>query len=219
MTKLRLLCTFSLIAWSISCFAQTEEEADSVQYTRLVSPSIYIDYGKLLTIPSTIETKYEGGLELLFLEHFPLIIEVGQATLTPEGAYTNGTYESEGIYYRIGTGYVGPLNPKNNIGVTFRYAASTFDEDGRIFIESPSGTQDSFIQSIQRENLKASWYEVVVYSDRKLSDLFRIGLNLRLRILANYDERSPVDVYAIPGYGRSFDSTIPAFNLFFKVTL
>lgn len=216
MVKLRLLFIFSLI-FSVACFAQTEE-ADSVMYRRVLTPSVYLDYGKLLTIPTNFETKYEGGVELLFLEKFPLIIEAGQATLTPEGAYSNGTYESEGFYYRVGAGYVSQWKPKNKIGLSVRYASSTFNETGRIFIESPSGAQDDFIQSIKRKDLKATWYEIVVYSDRKLSELFSIGLNLRLRILGSYDEQEGVDVYSIPGYGRSFDKTIPAANFFLKVS-
>lgn len=217
MAKHRLLFIFSLVILSGFCLAQTDD-ADTLVYKRTLTPSLYLDYGKLLTIPVDFETKYEGGLELLFMERFPLIVEVGQATLTPEGAYSNGTYESEGIYYRIGTGYYSQFLPKNKIGLTLRYAASTFTETGRIFIESPSGSQDDFIQNIKREDLKASWYEIVVYSDRKLSELFSIGLNLRLRILESYDEQEGVDVYSIPGYGRSFDKTIPAANFFLKVS-
>ncbi|WP_420578065.1 DUF6048 family protein [Ekhidna sp.] len=216
MVKRHLLFIFSLTL-SVACFAQTEE-TDSVEYRRVLTPSIYLDYGKLFTIPTNFETKYEGGLELLFLEKFPLIIEAGQSTLSPEGAYSNGTYESEGFYYRIGTGYLSQWKAKNKIGLTVRYASSTFSETGRIFIESPSGAQDDFIQSIQRDDLKATWYEVVVYSDRKLSDLFSIGLNLRLRVLASYDEQEIPDVYSIPGYGRSFERTVPAANLFLKVS-
>lgn len=216
MMKHRLLFIFSLVL-SVSCFAQTEE-ADSVVYRRMLTPSIFLDYGKLLTIPTNFETKYEGGIELLFLEKFPLIIEAGQASLRPEGAYSNGTYKSEGFYYRVGAGYVSQFLPKNKIGISFRYASSTFTENGRIFIESPSGAQNDFVQSIEREDLNAAWYELVVYSDRQLSDIFSIGLNLRLRILSSYDKQSPIDVYAIPGYGRSFDKTIPAANFFLKVS-
>lgn len=216
MAQQHLPFIFSLLL-SIGCLAQTGE-TDSVTYKRKVAPSLYLDYGKLFTIPVNIETKYEGGLELLFMEKFPFIIEVGQATLNPEGAYSNGTYQSEGFYYRIGAGYYSQFQVKNKIGITFRYASSRFSEEGRIFIESPSGTQDNFVQNIVRNDLDATWYEVVVYSDQKLSELFTIGLNLRLRVLANYDEQSPVDVYSIPGYGRSFDKTVPAANLFLKVT-
>lgn len=216
MAKHRLLFIFSLITW-ISCFAQTGE-ADSIVVRRTVAPSLYLDYGKLLTIATNFETKYEGGIELLFWEKFPLILEAGQAILNPEGAYSNGIYESEGFYYRIGAGYYSQFLVKNKIGISFRYASARFSEDGRIFINSPSGAQDDFIQNILREDLKATWYEVVVYSDQKLTDLFTLGVNLRLRLLAEYDEQSPVDVYSIPGYGRSFDKTIPAVNFFLKVT-
>ncbi|MEQ8627786.1 DUF6048 family protein [Ekhidna sp.] len=216
MVKQRLLFIFSLLL-SAYCFAQTDE-ADSIVYRRTLTPSIYLDYGKLLTIPTNFETKYEGGIELLFIEKFPLIIEAGQATLTPEGAYSNGTYESEGFYYRIGAGYVSQFIPKNKIGISFRYASSTFNENGRIFIESPSGAQDDFVQSIKREDLTATWYELVVYSDRQINDLFSIGLNLRLRVLSSYDEQAPIDVYAIPGYGRSFEDSVPAANFFLKVS-
>ncbi|WP_462249102.1 DUF6048 family protein [Ekhidna sp.] len=216
MVRRHLLFTFSLALLAGTCFAQSNA-ADSIVVKRTVIPSLYIDYGKLLTIPSNIETKYEGGIELLFLEKFPLIIEAGQATLTPEGAYSNGTYESSGYYFRVGTGFMNQFTAKNKIGITARYARAIFKEEGRIFIESPSETQDTFVQNIDREDVNATWYEMVLYTDQKLSDMFSIGLNLRFRVLVEYDEFSPVDVYSIPGYGRSFDGTIPAANLFLKV--
>ncbi|MEP0987277.1 DUF6048 family protein [Ekhidna sp.] len=219
MVKPYLLFIFSLSLSTLS-FAQTEQ-VDSLASTRSVTTSLYIDYGKLLTIPTNIETKYEGGLELLFIEKFPLIIEVGQAILTPEGAYSNGTYESEGTYFRVGTGYFNQFTAKNNIGISFRYASSTFSENGRIFISSPSESQEDYVQNIKREDLTANWFEIVLNTDMRLlkdSDLFRLGLKLRFRMLANYDEQTPIDVYSIPGYGRSFDKTIPAANFFLKVT-
>ena len=217
MAKQRLLFTFSLLL-VLNCAAQTEE-ADTVVYKpKTVTPAIYIDYGKLATIATNFETKYEGGIELLFLEKIQLIAEVGQATLTPEGAFSNGTYESEGTYFRVGAGYLGEFNAKTNIGISARYASSSFSESSRFFTESPSETQDTFVQEIERANLNATWYELVLYTDQRLTDVFRMGVNIRFRILASYDEQTPVDVYAIPGYGRSFDNTIPAANFFIKVT-
>ncbi len=198
-------------------FAQDPEE-DTVQTTRTVIPSIYVDYGKLLSIPFPEETKIEGGFELLFWNKVPLIVEAGSAKLSPEQAFSNGTYESNGFYYRIGTGIYSQFQLKNKLGLTVRYGSSSFDESRRITVESPSGLQNSLIESVESANLTANWYEVVIYSDRRLNDLFSIGLNVRLRILQNYDQQSPIDVYAIPGYGRSFDKSIPAANLFLKVS-
>ncbi len=56
-----LLFIFSLIL-AVSVFAQEEAEPDSSVYRRTFIPSIYIDYGKLLTLPSSQEAKYEGGI-------------------------------------------------------------------------------------------------------------------------------------------------------------
>ena len=214
--KHHLFFIFNLLS-AILGYAQGETDS-LITSRRFIAPSLYLDYGKLLTILTKVETKYEGGVELLILEKFPMIIEVGRAVLSPEGVYSNGIYESQGMYYRIGTGYTGQFKPKNKIGLTVRYAVSTFDENEKIFIKSISGAQGDFIQVINQTGLSAQWWEVVLYSDKQLSNLFSIGLNLRLRILHSYDKQEYLDVYAIPGYGRTFDSTIPAVNFFLKVT-
>ena len=198
--------------------------ADTVKIVRkFLTIGPYIDLTKLFTIPTDFETKYELGLELRFSERFSLYGEWGSATTTPEEAYTNGIYESSGTYYRLGLGYVGQLDPKHDIGISFRYGASTFDEDVRIFINSPSEVQGPFNRNVvDRSDLTANWWEVVLYSDQQLlqnSELFWLGFNLRLRILDSYDAQDVPDVYAIPGYGRSFDKTIPAINFFLKVKI
>lgn len=216
MAKRHLLFIFS----AFICLLATGQENDSTRLVRKIIPSIYIDYGKLVTIASNFETKYEGGLEFVIMEKLSIIAEAGSATLSPEGAYANGTYESNGWYYRIGGGFTKMLTAKNRIGLSFRYAESSFEEDGRIYIESPTNAQADYIQSINRSNLKANWVEMVFSSDQQIlknSDIFSVGLNIRLRMLLDYTRQESIDVYAIPGYGRSFDKTIPAANLFFKV--
>ncbi len=214
----RLLFIFSLLITQFVSLAQ-ESEPDSVFVPkRTLIPSFYIDYGKFLTFGSTDERKYEGGAELLFKEKFPFIIEVGHASLTPADAFLNGRYESEGFYYRIGSGFYSQINPKNKLGITFRYGFSSFDEVRQISIESPSELQPDFVETTESGNLSASWFETVIYSDRRINNFLSIGLNLRLRVLISYDEQSPIDTYSIPGYGRSFDQSIPAANLFLKVS-
>ncbi|MEM6643319.1 MAG: DUF6048 family protein [Bacteroidota bacterium] len=189
---------------------------------KFLSVAPYFDLGKLLTLPTGFEQKNEGGVELRFYEHFSLYGELGISRLSPEDAYTNGSYESEGTYWRIGAGYIGPFDQEHNVGLSFRYAVANFEEQGSVFISSPSGVQGDFVARVERENLSASWAEIVFYSDQKLlenSDLFWFGVNIRLRILYRYDQQEPPDIYAIPGYGRSFDRTIPALNLFLKVKI
>ncbi len=213
----RLILFTSSLTIVLGSLAQ-EQGDDSVRNVHCIIPSIYVDYGKLLTVLSKVETKYEGGVEILFREKFPLVIEIGVATLSPDHAWSNGSYESSGLYYRIGTGIYSQFNSKNKLGFTVRYGSCSFDETRRIVLESSSGIQELFVASEARNNLSASWLEAVIYSDRKLNDLLAIGMNLRFRLLQNYDQQSPVDVYVIPGYGRSFDKSIPAVNLFLKIS-
>lgn len=210
----------SVIASADSTIMEPEDTIKIERKFLTIGP--YIDISKLLTIPADFETKYEGGLELRFSERFSIYAEAGSATTSPKQAYTNGTYESTGTYYRLGLGYVGPLDLEHDIGISFRYGSATYDEDGRVFISSPSGGQADLVQSISRKGLTAQWWEVVLYSDRKLlenSDLLWLGLNLRLRILDSYDTQEAPDTYAIPGYGRTFDKSIPAVNFFLKIKI
>lgn len=197
------------------------QSPDSAGTTRqLFSIGLSTDLGKLLSLPLSFETKYEGALDLTISERYIVLIEVGKATLEPKNAYTNGTYKSSGTYFRLGAGYLTSLDPKHHIGFTFRIGKATFSETGRIFLESPSGIQGEFIQTIDRKSLSASWWEAVIYSDKKVlqnSDLLWLGLNIRLRALILYDNQSAPDIYAIPGYGRSFDKSIPAANFFLKI--
>jgi len=185
---------------------------------RTLIPSIYIDYGKLFALPIDTETKYEGGIEFLIREKVPIIFEVGMATLNPNKAYANGTYEAEGIYYRVGTGIYSQWKPKNKLGLTFKYGVSSFDETAILDTENTINIPRTLTASYQRTDISASWLEFAVYTDRTINKFLAIGMNLRFRYLLDYDLQTPDDVYAIPGYGRSFDQSIPAVNLFLKVS-
>ena len=215
-SKSFLFLIFFLIAFFFPSAQKNEEDSTIVR--RAITPSIYIDYGKLITVPFNNETKYEGGIEVLFKEKIPLIVEVGSATLSPDKVYSNGSYKAEGQYLRFGTGIYSKWTPKNIFGITARYAISTFDEEATLSTESPTNLERTLTASFHRKGLSGSWMELVLYTDTKINDLLSVGLNLRYRYLLNYDLQSPDDVYTIPGYGRSFDNSIPAANLFLKVS-
>ncbi|MEQ8881651.1 MAG: hypothetical protein RLQ12_18545, partial [Cyclobacteriaceae bacterium] len=61
---------------------------------------------------------------------------------------------------------------------------------------------------LNKDNISA-WY----------NDIFAIGFNIRMRFLVTYDKDSPIDVYSIPGYGKTIDKSTPAVNLFVKLYL
>lgn len=208
----------STIAPTVNVPKVESEEDTSTYVARAIIPSIYIDYGKLLAIPLDIETKYEVGVEILFKEKIPLIFEAGAATLNPTKVYSNGSYESSGNYFRIGTGIYSQFVPKNKLGFTVRYAISSFDESASLDTENTINIPRTLTAAYSRSGINASWMEFVLYSDTKINNLLSLGMNLRFRYLLDYDLQSPDDVYSIPGYGRSFDQSMVAANLFLKVS-
>jgi hypothetical protein len=215
------LFAFLFFASVVAC-AQDSLSVSPVDSTsaKMVIPSFYLDYGKLLTAPSNFETKYEGGIELIFNDRWQLITELGIAELTPRSAYENGQYRSEGSYYRIGLGYV-PKREKDRtsrLGIGIRYGKSSFEDQGGYVIESTSELQPDIEVSFDRRNLSATWWEMVFYSDKEMNNWLTLGFQFRVRMMQDYDRFEDVDIYAIPGYGRAQDNSIPAVNLFIKIT-
>ena len=191
-------------------------EKDSLFYPFLSSVAVLYDYGKLIGMVMETESKQEVGLQLDFKNKFVIVGEYGLATLEPNGAYQNAQYISSGYYYRVGLGYKISLKTKNNFVLTFRYAESYYSDEGNIIIQSPSGIYDDFTEPFDREETTAQWYEVVLSSETRMWKSLYMGFHLRLRVMGNYETREPLDVFSIPGYGKTIDKTIPAFNLYVK---
>ncbi len=217
--------------WWVAVFGQTEApDTTIIENQKLIRPAVYFDYGKLITRLVGYEDKIEGAASLLFLNQYELIGEMGQATLSPAESYTNGNYSAEGTYYRFGGGYLGTFKSNFAIGLGARYGLSKFSDKGFIEIEGGSGIDNSYSKRFERPGLEARWWELVVTSEKKIrlnkdnlqawyNDIFAIGFNLRMRFLVTYDKDSPIDVYSIPGYGKSIDKSTPVVNLFVKVYL
>ena len=182
------------------------------------SASILFDYGKLVGLALDTESKYEGGVQLEFWNRLCLVGDLGKAELTPTQIYKNGNYLSEGTYYRLGIGYKHDMNPKNNLAFTFRYAQANYQDKADILIVSESGLYNDYSDAFERQDLSAFWYELVLSTEKRFWKGLYAGVHLRLRVMGEYDRTAPevFDTYVIPGYGRSFDKTIPAINLYLK---
>ena len=189
--------------------------SDSIPPKRII-PSIYFDYGKLFTLPSNFETKYEGAFDLIIKDKWQLITEIGYADLTPRSAIENGNYNSQGIYTRFGLGFIPHRTPDSRIGIGIRYATASFEDLGNYTIQSPSELQPDIEKIFDRRNLSATWWEAVFYSDKTMNKWLAVGFQFRVRFIQSYDSFEEVDVIAIPGYGRPQSSTVPALNLFLK---
>ncbi len=231
---------FSLLILSQVAWAQSEEDgldslvteikpveapavektpSDSLSYPMLSSVSVLYDYGKLAGMLLETESKQEVGAQIEFKNKIVLVGEYGLAVLEPNGAYQNAEYVSSGYYYRVGAGYKISMKAKNNFIFTFRYGQSFYSDEGNISIHSPTGIYDSFVEPFDREETKADWFEVVMSSETRMWKGLFLGFHLRLRIMNDYVEREPLDVYSIPGYGRTIDKTIPALNLYVRYAI
>lgn len=204
------------------------DTAVQVEKRQFLRPGIYIDYGKLALSFTEMESKYTAGLELVFLEKIILSAEAGQMTLNPRESFENIDYESTGTYFKAGGGYITEFKQGFNLGILARYGESQFSDEGLIEIIDQTGIVADYSRSFSRQDLKGSWYEIVLQSEKRLqlnkdfpeswlNTTFSLGFYFQLRVLLAYDQQPGVDVNNIPGYGRSFDNTVPAFNLFVKI--
>ncbi|MDW3192363.1 MAG: DUF6048 family protein [Cytophagales bacterium] len=242
---MRLLLSIVLFSGCVFCTLAQESDSLTVAATDSVaaedSPGkktfnlgFHIDYGKVLTLPFDFENKIEGGVVLEIVENIELVGEYGFWDKSSNQAIENGTYNSTGSYYRAGMGFSFPFNtPGNRIGIGFRYASSQFDDEGTYTIDPTDNLSTEFTDSFQRQNLSATWISGVLTSvgqlklrksvpESPLNRMFRIGLQLRWRFLLDRDRfgdpSNPevIEVYTIPGYGRTLADSNLAMNFFIR---
>lgn len=193
------------------------------------SISFLIDYGKPAVSLISDEQRYEGGLNLLFFDHYSITGEYGYGSLHPRNALQNGNYYSEGNYFRVGGGYLNTIGPKSKLGFSVRYGQSTFKDRGEIFVESASGIQEGYETTFGPRSSEARWIELVVTSesriifnkenqDARINHLFSLGFHIRLRFMSSYDRYPIYDTYAVPGYGRTVNNPNPAVNVYLRFT-
>ena len=183
--------------------------------------SIVVDYGKLVESLFNQQTKWEFGVDFQFLPHYKLVTEYGFASLNPQNSVNNGSYNSEGNYFRLGLEYIFILNANRYLSTGFMYGNSNFRDKLNVQIIS------EFWQSVdlvrEREGLSANWIEWVLNtegptfntSDGPFSKL-SWGMKFRIRFLITDITQPEVEILAIPGYGRTYSNVVPAVNLFLK---
>jgi hypothetical protein len=186
----------------------------------LFALDLVLDYGKLLTLPFDFETKFDGAVNVILFRRIVFAGEFGYGRLTPNNSFENfQSYRSEGTYYRIGLDYKMEFNPTTYYYLGARYAMSQFEDEG-VFVVG-SDLWNNFEGSFGTRHMNADWFEVIIGSESAMKNLkgAYLGFYFRVRIMRSYDRRSPIDVYSIPGYGRTFDRSIPAVNLYLRYRL
>ena len=201
-------------------------EADSLIAKKFLSGLEFaIDYGKLLTLWTEFESKYEGGINVRFFERIVLAGEFGFAELNPLKAYDNALYyKVTGSYGRLGLDYYTAYDPKSFYYAGLRYGMSMFEDEGQFLIDSDYW--EDYQEGFGSKDITATWMELVLGTETYLkigkgktespkSNLL-LGWKFRLRFLMDFENREEPRIYSIPGYGRTFDKTVPALNLYLK---
>ncbi|HET8859746.1 DUF6048 family protein [Marivirga sp.] len=213
-----ILVCFTLMNQSI---AQDSTDVNS-EKVQLLSVGLTFDYLKLHTLLIDGSEKWEGAVNLRILDKISVIGEYGIAELTPDDAYKNAEYKSEGDYYRVGLDYHFTVIPNNYLFLGVRYAQSNFNENIAYEIGNPIFDNES--GEISRTNLTATWVELVLTSEKKvrnigkknIPDFLSIGFKLRLKSLQEYDNFDDYEVKNIPGYGQTNIKLNPELNLYLK---
>ena len=198
----------------------------------VISPQVYWDYGKTLSLWTDFEQKTEVGLSLLIIDHIELIGEYGQGKLTPRDAFKNIDYQVDGTYYRAGIGYMVYIDPSNRLGLELKYGKGSFSDQGTIHVATSSDYNPDFERTFSRNNLEATWGEFNISTQRYvnlnkeqppqawINRLVSIGAIFRYRWkLSDSDVEDLPDYYAIPGYGRASADNLPAVNFFIRFSL
>ncbi len=175
---------------------------------------ITVDYLKLGSFLLDVETKFEGEIGLLVKRHYRVSLAYGYAELKPDSVYNNGIHEAEGTYLRVGLDYLLNINPQNNLLLGLRYGQSEYDDFVSGGISNSTFGNTPF--EVRRQGLTASWFELSLSSETKVLTNFYLGGRLRVKVLKDFDKPDNINPYSLPGYGRHFDKSIPAVNLYLK---
>jgi len=185
---------------------------------------ISVDYGKAIESLITTQTKWEFGLGVILKDKIAFTGEYGYGSLYPDGVIQNGSYEVTGNYYRVGAEYIFTVAPKRFLSLGGMFASSTYSDKGLVQIESE--LWPDIEEEFARTGLNTNWVELILNTQGPIinaekgvfSNLYW-GVRFRLRILITDLSGPGFEIYAIPGYGKTYSDVLPAANLFLRYRL
>ncbi len=134
---------------------------------------------------------------------------------------TNGTYQNDGRYFRIGLDINFLLKDpdKNMFFLGMRYARSNFNE--RVEYESTAINFGDFQIESANVGAKAGWVELTTGLRVKIWKQFWMGYTGRMKFLPHVNGDSTFETYEIPGFGQTFKGIYWGFNyqVFWKIPL
>jgi len=183
--------------------------------------NIYADVGKGFESLLNKQVKWEFGVSVLVFQKYHFSVEYGYGSLNPESVVNNGSYTSEGNYYRAGFEYVFTISLKRYLSTGIMYSHANFTDN--VNVKIASDLWDDVDETIKRTDLSASWIEWIVnteapvfMAEKGFFSNFYWGVRFRLRILTSDIAQPDFDIFAIPGYGKTYSNVVPAANLYIK---
>lgn len=223
-----IIYTASCLLFSVTAFSQTatSESASNDSILNSDKNSIQVgltfDYLKLHHLITTGNKKFEGALNIAFRDKYHLIGSYGTANVSSESLYKNANNKVEGNYIRLGIDYSFSVNPDNRLMLGLRYAQSNFNEVIQYKISNPLFENET--GTINRENSNASWFEIVLTTEKRLNrilnmdlnNMLAVGMKFRLKSGLNYTAYDFAPTKYVAGYGLTNTKINPEINLYIK---
>lgn len=206
---------------SVSLVEPVPPLPDSTATMNKFTLELSVDYGKAIESLVSNQKKWEFGLSFILWDQLALVGEYGYGKLLPESVIQNGLYEVEGNYVRAGAEYIFTIAPQRYLSLGGMFATSTYSDYGLVQISSELWPDVE--EEFSRQNLSANWAEVilntqgpVINAEQGFFHNLYWGIRFRVRIMITDLERDDFDIYAIPGYGKTYSNVLPAANLFLR---
>ena len=201
-----------LINLSLSAQQQNAAVQDTVEYKEKYGIRVGVDISK--PIRTLVDDNF-SGIELVgdyrVYDNFYAAAELGTAKITFEGdnieTFTNGSYIKLGGDYNA---YENWLDMQNAIFVGVRYGFATFSQtldQYQIYTSSNYFGRDIREDDTETTGLTASWAEVMVGIKVEILNNLYLSANVQLKRKIGQNSPSNFDNLAIPGFGRTYDSS------------
>lgn len=191
---------------------QTAAVNDTVEYTEKYGIRVGVDLSKPLR--TLIDDTY-SGIELVgdyrIYKNYYIAAELGNEEIIFEGdnieTITNGSYIKVGGDYNA---YENWLEMQNAIFVGLRYGFATFSQtldSYRIYTSSDYFGPDIREDDSETTGLTASWAEVIIGIKVEVLNNLYLAANVQLKRRIGQNSPGNFDNLAIPGFGRTYDSS------------
>lgn len=181
------------------------------------SLDVNFDYLNLYTYALDNRQRLEAGAGIMIKDRFYLNGSYGESYYASDRAYRNGDMISEGSFMRFGIDYKVNITPKAYLMLGAKYGMADFSSELHFEVFNP--LFEDLSSSVKANNLSAQWYEIILTSEQEFFANVWLGWNVRAKRIISYTdfkEEDIINVYQIPGFGRTLGNWTGEINLLIK---